>query len=104
MPNFILAYRAGTWPETPEEGEKSMADWRAWSDGLGDANVEKGNPASNAKTIDADGKVADGGHGALCGYSIVKADNIDEAVKLAQACPHLKFGTMEVAELKEMEM
>ncbi|WP_324754115.1 hypothetical protein [Roseovarius sp. Pro17] len=104
MPNYILAYHGGKKPESPEAGQKFMARWREWSDGLGDASIEKGKPAGMSKTVSADGVADNGGSNPLSGYSIVRADNIDGAVKLAQGCPHLDHGTIEVAELMDMEM
>ncbi len=104
MPDFILAYHGGKRPATPEEGKAFMARWRAWSDGLGAARIEKGRPAGMSKTVSATGIADDGGSNPLSGYSIVTAVGIDEAVKLASGCPHLEHGTIEVAELIDMEM
>ena len=52
------------------------------------------------KSIAADGSVSDGG-GAnpATGYSLIEADSLDAAVKLAKGCPVLGGGaTIEVAE------
>jgi hypothetical protein len=36
------------------------------------------------------------------GFSIVRAPSMDAALKIAQGCPHLAIGTIEVAEMKQM--
>ena len=69
------------------------AQWTTWFAGLGAAVVDGGNPVSGAKVVAANGKVADGG-GAnpISGYSVLKADSLDAAVKMAQGCPILQGG------------
>jgi hypothetical protein len=40
----------------------------------------------------------------MSGYSIVSAENMDDALEIAQACPFLDTGgTLEVAELVNMQ-
>ena len=103
MPNYILAYHGGKKPESPEEGAKHMAKWKAWMTGLGDAMVNPGTPLGKSKTVSADGVSNDGGPNPLAGYSIVQADDIDSAVKMAITCPFLEMGTIEVAQVMEMK-
>jgi len=103
MPNYILAYHGGKKPESPEEGAKHMAKWKAWMTGLGDAMVNPGTPLGKSKTVSADGVSNDGGPNPLAGYSIVQADDIDGAVKMAITCPFLEMGTIEVAQVMEMK-
>lgn len=91
MANFLLVYRGGSMPETPEEGARVMAAWTDWFGTLGDRLVDGGNPASATKSISADGSVRDEPNGPS-GYSIIKAGSIDEAVALAKGCPVLQGG------------
>lgn len=102
MPNFVFAYHGGRKPESPEEGAKLMAAWKAWLVGLGDAVVNPGTPLGMSKTVSSSGVSDDCGSNPLMGFSIVKADSMDAALEMAQACPHLEIGTIEVAEAKEM--
>ncbi|MDP1967391.1 MAG: YciI family protein [Reyranella sp.] len=102
MPNYILAYHPGKMPETPEEGAKLQAKWKAWVDGLGAAMVNPGTPLGKSWTVSAAGVSDDGGPNPLMGFSVVKADSLDAALALAKACPHLAIGTIEVAEMKQM--
>ena len=104
MSNYIIAYHGGKKPETPEEGAKHMAKWKAWVGGLGDAVVNPGTPLGKSKMVSSGGVSDDGGPNALTGYSIVKADSMDAALEMAKGCPFLDFGgTLEVAEVMEMK-
>ena len=59
-----------------------------------------GNPISAAKSVAGDGSVSDvAPAAAMGGYSVLKADSIEAAVKMAQGCPHrLNGGTIQVSE------
>jgi hypothetical protein len=92
MANFLLTFHGGSMPESPEEGAKVMQAWTDWFGRLGDALVDGGNPISNTKTIAPDGSVTDGSASAPSGYSIIKADSLDQAVELAKGCPVLAGG------------
>ena len=94
MANFLLVYTGGGMPATEAERKKVMDDWGAWFGKLGAAVVDPGNPIGpKAKSISSDGSIHDGAVGtAASGYSIVKADSLDQAVGLAKGCPVLKSG------------
>lgn len=104
MAKFMFIYHGGGRPETPEEGEKVMAAWRAWMDGLGEALIDGGNPAGMSKTVSATGVSDDGGSNPVSGYTLVSADSIEAACDMAKGCPILAggAGTIEVAEAMEM--
>ena len=104
MPDYIIAYHGGKKPESPEEGAKHMAKWKAWLDGLGDAVVNPGTPLGKSKTVSSSGVSDDGGPNPLSGFSMVKADSMDTALEMAKACPFLDTGgTLEVAEVMQMK-
>lgn len=94
MANYLLLYSGGSMPETQAEQAAVMKAWEAWFGRLGSALVDAGNPTTgNAKTISGDGSVSDGAAGtAASGYSIIKANSLDEAVELAKGCPVLGGG------------
>jgi len=100
MTKYLLGYHGGGMPATPEEGQKITAAWMAWMGGLGAALVDAGNPTAASKTIAKDGKVsAGGGANPISGYSVIEAESLDAAVKLASTCPILAAGgSVEVAE------
>lgn len=104
MPNYIFAYHGGKTPETPKEGEKVMAAWRAWMGGMGEALIQGGAPVGMSKTVSAAGVTDDGGANPLSGYSVVSADDMNTATEMAKGCPMVVDGTgsVEVAELHEM--
>ena len=102
MSSYIFAYHGGNMPESPEEGAKLRAKWKAWVGGLGNAMVNPGTPLGRSKTVSSDGVSDDGGSNPLLGFSVVKADSMDAALEMARGCPHLGHGTIEVAEMKEM--
>ena len=94
MPKYVLAYYGGGMPESPEDQAKVMEAWGAWFGQLGSKLTDGGNPTSGAaKTISPDGSVKDGANGpALSGYSIIEAENLEEATTLAGGCPVLHGG------------
>ena len=81
-------------PESEAEQKAVMNEWQNWFGKLGGAVVDGGNPFTpQAKTITSTGKVSDGSGGPMpSGYSILKADSLDEAVGMAKGCPVLKGG------------
>ena len=100
MPNYLLAYHGGGMPKNEKEQERVMVAWGKWYDKLGTAIVDGGNPIGRWKTIARTGRVTNtGGKNPITGYTIVKAEDIDAAVKLVKGCPILKAGgSVEVAE------
>jgi hypothetical protein len=102
MPKYVIAYHGGKKFESPEEGRAAQMKWKAWVGGLGDAVVNPGTPLGKGKLVSSSG-VSDGGPNLLTGFSIIMGDSMDAALELAQQCPHLDHGTIEVAEVMEMK-
>jgi len=101
MANYLFAYHGGGGMAQDEAARnKLMAQWGQWFQDLGSALVDGGNPVMKAKTITSKGAVSDGGgQNPVSGYSVIKADSLDAAVKLARDCPVLAGGgSIEVAE------
>src|SRR5947208_15716006 len=95
MANSIRADKGGGRGETDEEREAAMQAWGAWFGGLGHAVVDAGNPFSASKAVGGNGGTSD-----LTGYSILSADSLDGASKLAEGCPVLTSGgSVEVYEI-----
>lgn len=92
MANYLLLYCGGRMPESEEEQATIMQAWTDWFGALGSTLVDGGNPTTGqAKTIASDGTLSDGSEwGQASGYSIIKADSLDEAVAKAQGCPVLQ--------------
>src|ERR1700745_672689 len=94
MANYLLLYSGGSMPESEAEQAAVMQAWMGWFGQLGSALVDGGNPTSGqAKTIASDGSATGGSClGMASGYSIIKADSLDEAVAKAKGCPVLRGG------------
>src|ERR1700681_3181306 len=92
MANYLLLYHGGGMPDTDEEKQKVMAAWGKWMKQCGDNLVDAGNPCSNSKSVSKDntGEVSGG---RVTGYSVIKANSMDEAVKAAQMVPLVVDGS-----------
>jgi hypothetical protein len=94
MANFVLLYSGGGGMAEDEAGRaKIMEAWGAWFGSLGAGMVDGGSPfAEHPRKIGAGGHVGDPSGHRHTGYSIIKADSLDEAVKAAKGCPVLQGG------------
>jgi hypothetical protein len=90
---YLLLYSGGNMPATEAEQKKVMDAWNSWFAKYGEAITDGGNPfTAKAKTIGADGKVTDGAFAAATGYTLIKADSLDDAVEIGKGCPVLIGG------------
>jgi hypothetical protein len=103
MPNFMIGYHGGNQPSSEEEGMAQMNKWQAWIKSLGDAIVNPGTPLPVSKLVTSSGVEDDNDPNSMKGFAVVKADNIDAAVKIAKSDPFLENGgTIRVSEMMEM--
>ena len=88
--------------QTPEEMQAIMQVWQDWIGGIAAQGkfVSTNALNSNGRTITTEGVVTDGPYAELKeivgGYILVKAENLDDAVKLAEGCPILSIPTGKV--------
>ena len=81
---------------TPEH----MAAWGKWFESFADKVVEKGGHFVGGREISHDGtRDLPLGKDSITGYTIIQAENLDEAEKFAQGIP---FGSIRVYELMTM--
>jgi hypothetical protein len=101
MPTYLLAYHGSSIPKTEAENAELMIAWLDWMDSLGEALEANNNPITATRTIHPSGTVSDdGGANPVVGLSFIRADDIDGAIQMARACPHLDAGgSIEVAQL-----
>lgn len=94
MNKYLLLYAGGSMPDTEEETATIMKEWEKWYTAMGNAVVDPGNPFTPmAKSVASNGKVSDGPAGTMAsGYTILQADSLNQAAKMAQSCPVLKGG------------
>ena len=106
MNKYAFSYYGEPSFKSPEEGKKHMTEWRSWMQSLGKSMIDPGVPLKAPKSVSSSG-VKDGDMSKtsrLTGYSIVEADSIEDAIEMAKTCPHLNYGTIDVAEVMSMEM
>ena len=110
MKDFLLVFRTDykNMPKgSPEEMQASTKRWMDWIGGIAAQNklTDRGNRlVPSGKVLKADNVIADGPYTeikeSIVGYSIVKADSVEEATQLAKGCPILKIGgNVEVREI-----
>lgn len=110
MKEFLLVYRAdySTMPNlSPEQMQANTQKWMNWIASIAsqDKLSNRGNRLVNTgKVLKGDGIISDGPYTeikeSILGYSIVKANAIDEATELAKGCPVLSVGgTVEIREI-----
>ncbi len=101
MKEFMMIFRNEKNNHPHPSPEQMQAAVKQWQDWIGGIAAQGKFVATNAlgfegKTINANGLVLDGPYAEIKeivgGYIIVKADNLDEAVKLADGCPTLSTG------------
>jgi hypothetical protein len=91
MGNYLFAYTGGSMAETPEAQEAVMQAWGSWFETLGSAVVDGGAPFGPSTAVRADGSTGSTAAG-LTGYSVIQADSLELAAKLADGCPVLDGG------------
>ena len=91
MGKYVFAYTGGSMAETPEAQEAAMQAWGAWFGTLGSAVTEIGNPFGPSTAVTGNGKTGATKSG-LSGYSVIEADSLELAAKLANGCPVIDCG------------
>jgi hypothetical protein len=91
MGKYVLAYTGGSMAETTAEQEAVMQAWMGWFGELGSAVIDGGNPFGPSTAVTSDGSTAATAAG-LTGYSVIEADSLELAAKLAKGCPVLTSG------------
>ena len=109
MKKYIFIYYGVNTHEdvSKEDMDKVMAAWGAWYESIGDNLVDGGNPFNtNGQRVTKD-EVADipTEMWPSKGYTIVNAESMEAATKIAKGCPMLKDdpeGTVRVYEAMPM--
>lgn len=103
MPQYILAFKGGNEPQTEDAIKECMNKWNTWFEKIGNKIVNPGKPSRGSKTVSASGVKETDHTNPITGFTIIEADNIDQATQYAQSNPHLEYGgTVEVAELYDI--
>lgn len=91
MTKLLLIYHGGKMETDPKKQKESMDAWMKWFQSMGKAVVDAGNPTTPGKLISRSGS-KDIGTNSVTGYSIIQADNLDAAIKMAKSSPQLDAG------------
>ncbi len=108
MKKFLVTYHApseamqqmGT--ASPEEQQKGTEAWMQWAQKTGSKLKDLGAPLMGGQSVSVDGtsKASDK---QVAGYSVLEAENMDEAKKLLDGHPHIAGWNKEATiELHEM--
>lgn len=74
---------------TPEDMKKGMDKWMEWAGKCGNGLVDMGTPLGNGQKVTKVGTMPSDKE--VIGYSILQAENIDEAVGMLKEHPHLEW-------------
>lgn len=113
MKEYMLVFRndyASMPKSSPEEMQAIMKKWMDWIGGIAAQNklAQAGNPLGGAgRVVRPNNVITDGPYTeikeVIGGYTIVKAESIDEAAGLANGCPILsEGGNVEVREINKV--
>ena len=110
MKKFIVIYHASMealvkmGSMTPEEQAEGMKPWMAWKDLLGDKLIDFGSPLMNGTKLIPDGS-SEPSKKEVTGYSIIQAENMDQAKELLKNHPHLSWdGACEIEVHEAVDM
>jgi len=111
MAKYMMIFRGGDVPSSPEQIQQQMQKWYTWFQGLTRDGVyhDQGAP------LEKDGKVVRGRRRAVSdgpyaeakdlvgGYAIIEAKDLDAAVEIAKGCPTYEVdGMVEVRPVRPM--
>ena len=109
MKEFMMIFRTEQDKSeiSPEQMQVMVKQWQDWIGGIASQGkfVATNALGYQGKTVHADGAITDGPYAEVKeivgGYIIVKADNLEDAVKLSEGCPTLEIpgGKVEVRDV-----
>jgi hypothetical protein len=92
MPSYLITNRT---PPSFTPSPEAFAAWTAWFEELGDHLEDRGNPAFSRTTLGNCGPETQ-----LGGYTLIGADDLEKAIKLARSHPLMRLGGgVEIGEL-----
>jgi hypothetical protein len=82
MKNYLILHYGFEKPTNEEMGE-----WNKWFEMIKDIEIEKGHLPVGREISHAGTKDLPFGKDSITGYTFIKAENLDEAEKIAKECP-----------------
>ena len=114
MKEFLLIFRRerGDNPDmSPEQIQAMMKPWQDWIGGIAAQNklITAGNRLESGGKVVKSNLITDGPYvevkESIGGYTIVKANSLEEAAEMSKGCPILQIGgNVEVRPIIPMEM
>lgn len=107
MKNYLVLYHApaeilvGSANQTEAEMAKGMEPWRVWAERCGDQLLDMGNPLTGGQKLKPDASAAPSER-EVCGYSMLKANSMEEAKELLLDHPHLVWNSACEIEVHEV--
>jgi hypothetical protein len=92
MEKYLLVYYGGKMAATPAEQKKSMEIWTKWFKSLGKAVVDMGAPTMAGKEVSSSGEKKIAAANPITGYTILQAEDMDAALKMAKSSPQMADG------------
>jgi len=102
MKEFMMIFRNeksdGSKIPSEEQMQLIMSEWQSWIKGIAANGKFSGTNRlyPEGRTLKPGNIVTDGPYAEvkemIGGYLIVKADSLEEAVKMAESCPNIKYG------------
>ena len=82
MKNYMILHYGFEQP-TPEE----MGAWNAWFESIADRQVDKGGFSGGREISQSGTQDLPFAKDSITGYTVVQAEDLDEAVEVARGCP-----------------
>lgn len=99
MPDYVFVYRLPGEDSRRPPSDETRREWADFLGGLGDKLVQMGDAVFSTSTVGSTEGTMIGG------YSLVRADSLEQAAKLAEGCPTLgRGGGVEVGEITPVTM
>jgi hypothetical protein len=113
MKEFLLVFRTdynSTPARTPEEARAATLQWMDWIKTIATENklVDRGNRLNDSgRVLKSKDVVTNGPYTeikeSIGGYTLIKAESYDDAIKLSKDCPILSSGgTVEIREINPL--
>jgi hypothetical protein len=107
MATYVFTYRV---PKTPLREALAQLDetaraerlsaWNGWFESIGANVIERGQPVAEAHDVGTCGSET-----RIGGYSLVTAEKLEDALRMAKGCPGLEWGGgVEIGELVELPL
>jgi hypothetical protein len=104
MPTYLVTYHgSGGPPPTPEGQQQAMAAFGQWIASVGEAMIDPGAPLSASKAVSSSGIGESPADGPIAGYTLLRASDLNGAVKLVENHPFVsRGGTLQVSEAVDL--